>query len=213
MFQLTNKGAPDDRLFIPATTPATLESAPVETAMCIRDEISNMVWGIESVVQLPDGSSRRGREVALELHAKHQAAVPTPPDLPPENDAKIRYILMTSVAEHWIPFVPIHIESDNREIQLQRAAMPRLLEGTEGVTPDKIPPRTRILREGLDLATPQSYFIAEEEVERAGTVIETRWQRCRWRKGQVVTWLGHHRTTGRGEGSAGLAFDVLVPKR
>ena len=213
MFKLTNKGAADDRLFIPATTPATLESAPVETAMYIRDEISNMVWGIESVVQLPDGSSRRGREVALELHAKHQAAVPAPPDLPPANDAKIRYVLMTSVAEHWIPFVPVHIENDNREIQLQRAAMPRLLEGAEGITPDKIPPRTRIVREGLDLGTPQPYFIAEEEVERAGTIIETRWQRCRWRNGQVITWLGHHRTTGRGEGSAGLAFDVVRPKR
>jgi hypothetical protein len=213
MFKLTNKGAADDRLFVPATTPPGLESAPVETAMCIRDEVSNMVWGIESVVQLPDGSSRRGREVALELHAKYQAAVPVPANVPPENDAKIRYVLMTSVAEHWIPFIPVHMPNDNREIQLQRAAMPRLLEGEEGVVPKKIAPRTRILREGLDVAAPQSYFVAEEEVERAGTVIETRWQRCRWRGGRVIIWLGHQRTTGRGEGSSGLAFDTLAPKR
>jgi hypothetical protein len=79
--------------------------------------------------------------------------------------------------------------------------------GTEFVT------RTRILREGLDLDAPQPYFIAEEEIERAGTVIETRWQRCRWRKGQAIIWLGHQRTTGRGEGSAGLAFDIAVPKK
>lgn len=213
MFRLTNKGAADDRLFVPATTQSALESAPVEAAIYIRDEVSNMVWGIETMVQLPDGSSRRGREVALELHAKHQAAVPPTPQVAPANDAKIRYVLMTSVAEHWIPFVPVHIPNDNREIQLQRAAMPRLLEGEEGVLPEKIPPRTRILREGLDEQPPKIYFIAEEEVERAGTVIETRWQRCRWRGGIIVTWLGHQRTTGRGEGSSGLAFDTIVPKR
>ncbi len=75
MFKLTPKGADDDRLFIPATTPTALESAPVEAVACVRDEVSNMVWGIETTVQLADGSSRRGREVALELHAKYQAAV------------------------------------------------------------------------------------------------------------------------------------------
>ena len=213
MFKLTNKGAADDRLFVPPTTPLGLESLPVETAACIRDEVSNMVWGIETVVQLPDGSSRRGREVALELHAKYQAAVPVPPDVPPANAAKIKYTLMTPVAEHWIPFVPVHVDDDNREIQLQRAAMPRLLEGQEGVLPEKIVPRSRILREGLDLPVPRTYFVAEEEIERAGTIIETRWQRCRWRGGRVVTWLGHQRITGRGEGSSGLAFDTLVPKR
>jgi hypothetical protein len=210
MFKLTPKGAADDRLFVPATTPTSLESAPVEAVACVRDEVSNMVWGIETTVQLPDGSSRRGREVALELHAKFQSAVPDVPPPAPENDARLKYVLMTSVAEHWIPFIPVHLENDNRQIQLQRAAMPRLLEGQEGVTPEKILPRTWLMREGLDDGQP--YYVAEEEVERAGTIVETRWQRCRWRNGRVVVWLGHTRTTGRGEATSGLAFDVLEPK-
>jgi hypothetical protein len=212
MFRLTPKGAADDRLFVPATTPTGLESPPVEAVACIRDEVSNMVWGIETVVQLMDGSSRRGREVALELHAKYQAAVVASGPPPPVNDAKIAYTLMTSVPEHWIPFIPVHIENDNRQIQLQRAAMPRLLEGEQGVVPAKIVPRTRLLREGLDVVPATPYYVAEEEVERAGTIVETRWQRCRWRRGRVVTWLGHERTTGRGEGSSGLAFDKVLPK-
>ena len=212
MFRLAPKGAADDRLFVPATTPVGLESAPIESVSCIRDEVSNMVWGIETVVQLADGSSRPGREVALELHAKHQAAVVPTTSTTIENDAKIKYSLMTSVPENWIPFVPVHIEDDNREIQLQRAAMPRLLEGAEGITPQKIVPRTQVLREGLDALTAVTYFVAEEEVERAGTVIKTHWQRCRWRGGRVVTWLAHERKVGRGEGSSGLAFDIVVPK-
>jgi ATP-dependent Clp protease adapter protein ClpS len=212
MFRLTPKRAPDARLFLPATTPAGLESSPVESVAFVRDEVSNMVWGIETIVQLPDGSSRRGREVALELHSKHQATVVVTPHEEAENDAKIKYVLMTSVAEHWIPFIPVHIEGDNREIQLQRAAMPRLLKGEEGVIPAKIVPRTRLLREGLDDVPAVSYYVAEEEIERAGTFLEARWQRCRWKGGRVVTWLGHDRTTGRGEAASGLAFDILVPK-
>jgi len=210
MFELTPNGAADDRLFVPATTPTALESGPVEAVACVRDEVSNMVWGIETTVQLADGSSRRGREVASELHAKYQSAVPDDPRPAPENDAAVKYVLMTSVAEHWIPFIPVHVPNDNRQIQLQRAAMPRLLQGREEVTPDKILPRTRLMREGLDDGL--AYYVAEEEVERAGTIVETRWQRCRWRDGRVVTWLGHTRTTGRGEATSGLAFDVLQPK-
>jgi hypothetical protein len=120
---------------------------------------------------------------------------------------------MTTVPENWIPFIPVHIEDDNREIQLQRAAMPRLLQGQEGVTPKKIPPRTQILREGLDPGPGVPYYVAEEEIERLGTVIETRWQRCRWKGGRVVIWLAHQRKSGRGEVSSGLAFDTVEPKR
>ncbi|HLL52509.1 MAG TPA: hypothetical protein VK447_03125 [Myxococcaceae bacterium] len=213
MFRLTDRGGRDGRLLLPPTTVATLESAPVEAVSLVRDEVSNMVWGVETTVQLADGTSRRGREVALELHARHQAAVTPVPRTPPANDAKIAYNLMTSVPEHWIPMVPVRVPGDNREIQLQRAAMPRLLEGTAGITPRKVRPRTQLLREGLDATTPVPYFVAEEEVERAGTVVETTWQRCRWMDGRVVTWLGHHRTVGRGEASSGLGFDTAVPKK
>ena len=213
MFRLTGKGRADGRLFLPPTTPTALESQPVETVHLIRDEVSNMAWGIETVVPVADGSSRHGREVALELRARHQASV-VPPAQPPAaaNEAKIRYSLMTEVAEHWIPFVPVHVPNDNREIQLQRAGMPRLLKEASGQQPDKIQPRTRLLRHGLDQDKPEPYFIAEEEVERAGTVIEAKWQRCRWYGGRVVIWLGQQRRVGRGQGHSGLGFDVIRPK-
>ena len=179
----------------------------------VRDEVSNMVWGLERIVQTADGASRPGREVALELNRKFQSAHPPAAPAGTAGTATIKYTLMNSVAEHWIPFIPVHVPGDNREIQLQRAAMPRLLAGEEGVVPEKIAPRTALLREGLDAPEPTSYFVAEEEVERAGTVVETRWQRCRWTDGKVILWLGHRRMVGRGEASSGLAFDVLVPTR
>lgn len=211
MYRLSGEDRHDDRLFLPATTPSGLESDPVEAVDFVRDEVSNMVWAIEQVVQLADGSSRQGGEVALEVHARHQGAVP-PVTAPPPNDAPLAYRLMTSVPEHWIPFIPVAVPDDNHEVQLQRASMPRHLEGTPGVLPAKVKPVTAFVREGLDHPTPVSYLLAEEEVSRAGLRLESRWQRCRWQDGSVVTWLGHRRRTGRGEGGSGLAFDQLVPK-
>ena len=131
---------------------------------------------------------------------------------PPGNDAKLKYELMTSVPENWIPFIPVAVPGSNLEVQLQRASMPRMLKGTQGITPDKVKPVTAFIREGLDQTAPQRFLLAEEEVPRAGTRLESRWQRCRWTDGSIITWLGYRRSTGRGEGTSGLAFDQLIPK-
>jgi hypothetical protein len=103
----------------------------------------------------------------------------------------------------------VHVDGDNREIQLQRAALPRILEGD----PDpavKVEPRTGLLRHGLDDKPAAPYFLHEEEVSRAGTRVLRSYQRTRWTDGRVYTWLRVRRQAGRGEGYSGLAFDLLV---
>jgi hypothetical protein len=123
--------------------------------------------------------------------------------------ASIHYLAMTEVPENWIPFIPVHITNDNREIQLQRASMLRIIEG-DAANPVKIKPQTSILREGLDsLPDPKSYFIHEQEVLRAGTRVEQSFQRTRWINGEVFVWLGMKKKPGRGEGTSGLAFDQI----
>jgi hypothetical protein len=105
------------------------------------------------------------------------------------------------------------VDGDNREIQLQRAALPRIIEGDPNPHPPKVQPRTVLLRQGLDPippATAQTYFVHEEEVSRAGTRVFQAFQRTRWTDGSVAVWLGVRRQTGRGEGSSGLRFDGLV---
>jgi hypothetical protein len=116
---------------------------------------------------------------------------------------------MSSVPENWIPFIPIHVEGSNREIQLQRAALPRILDGDPD-PPVKVRPVTVLLREGLDRVPAKPYYIHEEEVSRAGTRVTQAFQRARWRDGRVFTWLRVRKQTGRGEGSSGLAFDRIV---
>ncbi len=195
------------------TTPSVMAGRPAEAVQFVRDEVANLAWAIETTVQLPDGSSRRGREAASELHRRYQDAhdlAPSGPSAEPSNDAAIHYRLMTAVGENWIPFIPVHIPDDVREIQLRRASMPRLLSGATE-TPERVRPRTTLLRPGPDSAVPPPYVVCEEEISRAGEVVTCSWKRTRWTGGLVCTWLGMDRRAGRGETSSGLAFDRAAP--
>jgi hypothetical protein len=72
------------------------------------------------------------------------------------------------------------VPGDVREIQLQRAAMLRLLEGDPD--PQPIRPRTSLLREGLDAG--EKYLLHEEEVPRAGVHASQALARVRARDGR-----------------------------
>ena len=117
---------------------------------------------------------------------------------------------MTSVPEHWIPMLPAHVEGSNREVQLQRGAMLRIMTGDPSPTPDAVRPRSWLLRPGLDADPATGFVVHEEEVTRAGTRVTLSYQRTRWRDGRVWVWLGARKLTGRGEGSSGLAFDQII---
>jgi hypothetical protein len=216
MFTLSKKGKDlkeaDNSLLLLPTVPKIMESPPMEQFVMIRDEVANMVWAIETDITLASGKKTKAAEAARELEAFYQRLVSGNGEVDTETDeetiASIRYKIMNSVPENWIPFIPVHVDENNREIQLQRAAMPRIIEGEEG-KPDRIRPRSILLREGLDKDPMKAYFIHEEEIPRAGTLISQSFQRTRWYGGKVVNWLGIHKKTGRGEGSSGLKFDFL----
>lgn len=228
------------RLVLLPTVPKVQESPVIEEVALIRDEIANMVWGIERRIPLPSGASRPGGEAAreffsflqkplkeeLEKMQARKAELEKIPEsdrtqaqrdeltqlitklnaiLPPEPKAPIRYQVMNTVPEQWIPFISVHVDGSVRETQLQRAALPRILEG-DADPPEKIRPRTTLLRYNL----PKAYFINEEEVPRAGAVVTQSYQRTRWIGGKVFTWLGVRKQTGRGEGWSGLQFDSLI---
>ena len=214
MFTINVEGAAagaaaDTSLLLLPTVPKVQESAPTEEIMLIRDEVANMVWGVEDRVPLANGESKPGREAARQTLAflENLLGVSGPPPIPPA--APIRYQVMSTVPENWIPFIPVHIPGNNRAIQLQRAALPRIIPGAPP-PPPKVQPRTVLLRQGLDQTPPQPYFIHEEEVPRAGARLTQFFERTRWTGGQVYTWLRVRKQTGRGEGSSGLGFDEIV---
>jgi len=208
-------GEADTDLLLLPTVAKIQESKPMEEVMFVRDEMANMVWGVETIIPLADGSAKSGFEAAAEYHAFLQKLVsdaaviipPAPPAKDGDEEAKIRYEIMNTIPENWIPFIPTHVDGSNREVQIQRAAMPRILEGNPE-KPDKIRPRTALLQEGL--AERKAYFIHEEEIPRSGIRVEQSYQRTRWGNGKVFVWFGVRKTTGRGEGSSGLGFDRIV---
>jgi hypothetical protein len=155
--------------------------------------------------------SRPGSEVGKQTFNFLQALIPAG-GAPPAMAAAVRYQTMSSVPENWIPFIPVHVPGNNRQIQLQRAAMPRVLTGDPNPA-EKVQPLTSLLRQGLDLPAAQTYFLHEEEVPRAGARVTQYYSRSRWTQGQVYTWLRVQKQTGRGEASSRLAFDRLVDAR
>lgn len=220
MYTLSTRGSDaipaDLSLLILPAVPKIQESEPVETVELIRDEMANMVWGIETRITLPHGRTKSGAVAARETLAYHRRLVeaagpPTPAAALLENQAAIRYQVMTQMPEHWIPFVPVHVENDTREIQLRRAALHRIINGDPDL-PVRIEPRTGLLRQGLDLPASQGYDLHEEEVPRSGVRVSHSFQRSRWYGGQTFVWYGARKQTGRGEGSSRLAFDQIPPK-
>jgi len=216
MFCLNIKGDQDEpadlTLLVLPTVPKVQQGEPLEEIALIRDEMANMVWGIETGVPLPHGGRRSGNVAATEYHdllqALHDASAP-PPAAPITWRADVRYDVMTSVPENWIPFVPEHVPGNNRQVQLRRAAMPRFLANDPDPTFARVRPRTSLLREGLDQKLP--YRIHEEEVPRSGAHVFQAFQRSRWTNGCVFNWVGATKQIGRGEGHSGLAFDGIVP--
>ena len=211
MYNLRSAGrvdSVDDRLFLPPALAKVYESSPIEKVVLARDEIANMVWGVEEIIPGVSGTGVNGFEAGKSLSNYFSPEGDTTQPRTP-NEAKIAYLLGTTVPENWVPFIPARQPGSTRQIRLQRAAMPRLNDLIQGSV---IRPRGRILRVNLDEGAPDArYFIHEEEVPRAGVIVTRQFQRARGSNGEVFTWVGRRKVTGRGEGSSGLAFDQVVP--
>jgi hypothetical protein len=178
-----------NRFYLAPAVGKVLEGDPVEKVNFLRDEMANMVWGVEQT--LPSGAGG-GRLVKRNLSRL------SPDFVPADEVSKIRYVIGSTVPDNWIPFIAVHkpvpAGATPMEIRLQRARLPQ--------TPG---PKSVLLTE-----KPAPFFIEEEEVPRAGIVVERRYQRTRWLNGRTCLWLGRRKSAGRGEGWSGLMFDQIL---
>jgi hypothetical protein len=197
MFSISNKGEIgryNRQFFLPSTLTQTLESPPLEQVNFTRDEMANMVWAIENWIPDATGAGINGNDAADKTGVEPPPIVASPAD--------IRYLLGTTVPENWIPFIPVHQPGSVQQIHFQRAAMPKL----------GVPPREVIKAKGVMLnEVPPPYFVNEEEVPYAGTLVRRTWQRTRWYNGRTFLWISRHRETGRGQGASNLRFDQIEP--
>ena len=182
-------------LFAPAISTGSLAGPYVEDVAFVRDENANLVWGLERLVTDQAGRVR-------DLVAEYAAAAAAPPILP--TDAELLYQLMTDVPEHWVPFIPVHIDAANRAVGLVQALLPRPRSYGDPVVPES---RSTVLHEL------RAVILHEEEVPSAGVVVRRRWYLARSADGGRHVWAARTVSTGRGEGASGLAFDITLDMR
>lgn len=119
-------------LFYAPQLAATVEGKPIEEVKVLRDEIANMVWGVENIVSDGCGGTMDANLYAkrLETIVNGQNKVGEPEHQPdtvvfgqgkspelvkaPGNNApqaKFSYSLQSSVPFNWIPFIPQRLSS------------------------------------------------------------------------------------------------------
>lgn len=174
-------------LFLAPSVPRTIDGRPLEEVLFMRDEMANMAWAVERVVQGPI-------EQRIELGATPDA----PQTVLPTPSASPRYRLATDVPSNWTPLLPQRT-ANPPSLRLVRAAM-LAADGTN------VPRRAR--GELLNVAAKLALF--DEEIPREGVRVTRQFERTRWIGGTTLLWVGLRKAVGRGEGSSALRFDGLA---
>jgi hypothetical protein len=165
----------------------TIDSRPLEEVLLMRDEMANMAWAVEHVVQ---GAIENRLEPGA-LPDAPQTTLPTASGLP-------EYRLATDVPVNWTPLLPQRV-ADPPSLRLVRAAM---------LAPDGTNTLRHAQGELLNAAVRLRLF--DEEVPREGVKVTRQFERTRWIGGSTLLWVGLRKQVGRGEGSSALRFDEIV---
>jgi hypothetical protein len=184
-------GVASNLFFLAPALPRTVESAPVEDVLLMRDEMANVAWAIERSTEGPLG-------VAVD-----RTAGTTPGPVSSEGNAGMpRYVLASQVPANWIPLLPVQSPRPGGGIfsRLRRGAL---------LQPDG-PDRIQVASGVLLNPNGGALSLFDEEVPREGARITRYYQLGRWVDGSTFAWVANRKTTGRGEGSSGLRFDTLA---
>jgi hypothetical protein len=201
MFQISHtrgSGLPEPEpnlFFLPPSLISGISDQPIEEVLFLRDEMANLAWAVERVVESPaEGRINRFEAYLQDKRKRDQQSPPTPPT----TEQALRYRLSTEVPDYWIPLLPVKTDQG---LRLRRGAVLR----TDGsVAP--VSALGRILEPGHELS------LFEEEVPREGVRVKRSYQFTRWIDGSSHFWVGRRKCVGRGEGSSGLKFDSLEEK-
>ena len=195
-------------LYIPRGISGGDHSRPVELVMFTRDEMANLAWGIEQIVESPAGEPinrdqhwKRVRDDFPDYTGEG--------DLPeetgdPERDTAWRYRLLTTAPPHWIPFAPEIINN----IATGRLVRSRMGEWELlGTARDTLAgPQGRIMDPGAPMV------VEEEELMRGGIEVARRYESARTPDGRLLIWASRRKRPASGEKSSGRVTDVIRTK-
>ena len=185
--------SPVSNLFIlPPALLRSLESRPIEEVRFLRDEMANLAWAVERVIESPADRPLNRFEAYLEQQ-QYRAR-----DTEEENSSApkvLRYRLATEIPDYWIPLMPVRI---GQGLRLKRGAVLKT-DGSRGI----------VQALGRVLESNQNLSLFEEEVPREGIRVTRSFQFTHWIDGSSHLWVGRRKGVGRGEGFSGLQFDIL----
>jgi hypothetical protein len=172
-----------DGLLIPPGAVDVQDGPPLEEVMFLRDEMADLAWAVERIVEGPSGLGRpRSRELDD----------PRPPVPGPVPSAKLDYLLQTTVPASWIPYLPL--SSGYEAVELMQGRM------TDAAG-------TPVLPRGVLLNRADLQVLKNAEVPREGVLARRLPSLTRRSDGAYIRWTTRRVVTGRGEGASGLAFD------
>jgi hypothetical protein len=176
-------GSVSTTLLITPGAVVPVDGAGIEEALMLRDELANMVWGIERTVVGASGQS-------LDRTTAWNTNLPvTPP--PAGGDGVLpRYRLGSNVPDYWVPYVLLVPTDATHAAQLRRGVLSTSASGGA-------------------LGQLLGAVVFLEEVPREGVLLERRYRCARGPDGLTHLWIGRQRLVGKGEGRSGLRFDFL----
>src|SRR5262249_11545508 len=104
-----------DVFFLPPVLGPSLEGTALEEVLLLRDELANMAWAVERVIQSPGGCALDRTEAFQQRRQAEGTPAPAPA-------ATLTYRLGASVPDYWIPLLPVQ---DGPAIRLRRGSLPR----------------------------------------------------------------------------------------
>jgi hypothetical protein len=180
--------------FLPPSLLNSMESRPIEEVLFLRDEMANLAWAVERLIESPVERPLNRFETYLEKKRRRERDAT---EKIPAAGERLHYRLSTEIPDYWIPLMPARA---GQGLRLKRGAV---------LTTDGLPEPVHAMGRILTPDPGRTLELFEEEVPREGVRVTRNYQYTRWFDGSTHVWIGRRKQIGRGEGSSGLRFDVL----
>lgn len=208
-FELNNDPSAENGLspwlYVPRAVLGGQEDRPVEQVIFTRDEMANLAWGIEQIIEGTAGHRVSRRKQWLTHRAEVEAYLgnldSAGQDQANKEDPAWVYRLLSVVPPYWVPFAP-EVQNDRVTNRLLRSRMGEwdllgelkpLLAGAHG----------RILAPEAPMA------LQEEEIPRGAIEVTRSYQAARDSSGRLVVWVGRRKRPASGNRSSGRETDKV----
>src|SRR5262249_6293892 len=116
-----------DLFFLPPALGVSLEGNSLEEVLLLRDEMANLAWAVERIVESPINSPLDRFEAFQEQRRREERANSSKSNGQSAATTALTYRLGSSVPDYWIPLLPVQ---DGSAIRLRRGSLPRTGPGT-----------------------------------------------------------------------------------